>query len=90
MAEKNPTTASHRPVITEEMRMEYFRLLTDLVRQHGEASGAMNAQLRAIVDNPDQPITLGVIDTIKVLCDCENIGKIIDCLCEWITGSSPD
>jgi hypothetical protein len=86
MADNEATTAAEpvRPEPLDGVKKEYIAMLMKLLDIHAgnniEVQKAL-AELKMSQKAPDSKL----IDLIKVLCDCEAIKIILECLCKALT-----
>jgi polysaccharide pyruvyl transferase WcaK-like protein len=82
-----PPTLPQRPPMPKEQQERFVNALFEALTLHQEMSTEVRDLLQAHAKaNPHAPITQGLVDIIKQLCDCKAIVAILECLCKFLTG----
>lgn len=80
-------TTARRPVtLPEDVQKQYIALLTGILQTYAETNAEAQKALRAVTANPQRALDGGLIDLIKLLCDCKAVIAILECLCKMLTG----
>jgi hypothetical protein len=80
MADERPP-----PPALDDVKKEYIALLMSILKEHAGANEKAHAALREIQANPQRALDGGLLELIKVLCDCKAIIVILECLCKALT-----
>jgi hypothetical protein len=83
-------TADPRRVapVPEDVKKHIISILTGILETHAATNAEAQKALRAITADPQKAFQLdgGLLDLIKLLCDCKAVIAILECLCKLLTG----
>jgi hypothetical protein len=88
MADEAATDARRPMPLPEDVKKQYIGILMSILQDHAAASGDARKALQAITADPQKAFQLdgGLLDLIKLLCDCKAVIAILECLCKMLTG----
>jgi hypothetical protein len=89
MADDATAADPRRPApLPEDVKKQYIAILMSILHTHAETNAEAQKALRVITADPQKAFALdgGLLDLIKLLCDCKAIIAILECLCKVLTG----
>jgi hypothetical protein len=83
-----PTDPRRPAPLPEDVKKQYIAILMSILETHAATNAEAQKALRAITADPQKAFAIdgGLLDLIKLLCDCAAIIAILECLCKVLTG----